>query len=76
MKTGLMTHREGFCTGTAKSVSRYDIYLEWITVYRYIGTPSWDYLVLNGTKVFTSSTKRFHLIPIIGHGRNYMDVLN
>ena len=28
LKTGLMTHREGFCTGTAKSVSRYDIYLE------------------------------------------------
>ena len=34
----------------------------------------WDYLVLNGTNVFTSSTKRFHLIPITGHGRNYMDV--
>ena len=27
MKTGLMTHREGLSTGTAKSVSRYDIYL-------------------------------------------------
>ena len=33
MKTGLMTHREGFCTGTAKSVLWYDIYLEWIAVY-------------------------------------------
>ena len=32
-------------------------------------------LSLNGTKVFTSSTKRFRLIPIIGHGRNNMDVL-
>ena len=39
MKTGLMTHRESFCTGTAKSVSRYDIYLEWIAVYRYIVAP-------------------------------------
>ena len=37
MKTWLMAHREGFCTGTAKSVSRYDIYLEWIAVYQYIG---------------------------------------
>ena len=27
-ENGLMTHREGFCTGTAKSVSQYDIYLE------------------------------------------------
>ena len=27
-ETGLMAHREGFCTGTAKSVSRYNIYLE------------------------------------------------
>ena len=39
MKTGLMTHREGFCTGTAKSVSRYNIYLELIAVYRYIVAP-------------------------------------
>ena len=39
MKTGLMTHREGLCTGTVKSVSRYDIYLELITVYQYIVAP-------------------------------------
>ena len=37
MKTDLRTHREGFCTGTVKSVSQYDIYLEWIAVYPYIG---------------------------------------
>ena len=30
------TQREGLYTGTAKSESRYDIYLEQTTVYRYI----------------------------------------
>ena len=39
MKIGLMTHREGLCTGTAKSVSRNDIYLELIAVYCYIVAP-------------------------------------
>ena len=33
--------REGFCTGTVKSVSRWDIYLKWIAVYRYIVAPLW-----------------------------------
>ena len=57
MKTGLMTHREGFCTGTAKSVSRYDIYLTesrftGISVYRC--TPTWHEVILHGLRKVTS----------------------
>ena len=33
------TYMEGLCTGTTKSVWLYDIYLELITVYRYIVAP-------------------------------------
>ena len=57
MKTGLMTHREGFCTGTAKSVSRYDIYLEWIAVYRYIGISLQPYLLINEVLTCKKSVK-------------------
>ena len=36
MEIGLTTHRKGLCTGTAKTVLQYDIYLERIAVYWYI----------------------------------------
>ena len=41
MTTGLRTHREGLCTGTAKSVWQYNIYLDLcgLQVYQYIIAP-------------------------------------
>ena len=41
------TQREGLCTGTAKSELRYDIYLEQIAVYQYIGISLQPYYFTN-----------------------------
>ena len=69
MKTGLMTHREGFCTGTAKSVSQYDIYLSesrftGISVYRCTLT-SYENRFLYATGTSTARGKHFVYMHVI-----------